>query len=83
MDERKFYDDFIHLTRDLGVFMYDDLVSILSVRYQIIYILQVRKAGIFVDVRTIGPFCREDDELILSSHVQVRFLIVWYLCILL
>eukprot|EP00250_Pteridium_aquilinum_P035207 c8874_g1_i1 orf=232-1986(+) len=70
MDERKFYDDFIHLAHNAGIFMYDDFLSILSVRYQAIHILQVRRAGMFVDVRTIGPFCREDDELILSSHAQ-------------
>ncbi|MCO5571024.1 hypothetical protein L7F22_024755 [Adiantum nelumboides] len=70
MDERKFHDDFIHLAHNVGVFMYDDFISILSVRYQAVHILQVRKAGMFVDVRTIGPFCREDDELILSSHAQ-------------
>ena len=45
MDEKKFYDDFIHLTRDVGIFMYDDLISILSVRNQAIHILQVRKQG--------------------------------------
>lgn len=70
MDERKFHDDFIHLVHNVGIFMYDDFLSILSVRYQVIHILQVRRAGMFVDVRTIGPFCREDDELILSSHAQ-------------
>lgn len=70
MDERKFRDDFIHLAHNVGIFMYDDFISILSVRYQAIHILQVRKAGMFVDVRTVGPFCREDDELILSSHAQ-------------
>lgn len=70
VDERKFHDDFIHLAHNVGIFMYDDFLSILSVRYQAIHILQVRKAGMFVDVRTIGPFCREDDELILNSHAQ-------------
>ncbi|KAI5084277.1 hypothetical protein GOP47_0000446 [Adiantum capillus-veneris] len=70
MDERKFHDDFIHLAHNVGIFMYDDFISILSVRYQAIHILQVRKGGMFVDVRTIGPFCREDDELLLSSHAQ-------------
>lgn len=74
MDERKFRDDFIHLAHNAGIFMYDDLVSVLSVRYQAIHILQVREAGMFVDVRTIGPFCREDDEFVLNSHSQVESL---------
>lgn len=70
MDERKFRNDFIHLVHNTGIFLYDDLLSVLSVRYQVIHILQVREAGMFVDVRTIGPFCREDDELIINSHAQ-------------
>ncbi|KAL9453180.1 hypothetical protein AB3S75_008891 [Citrus x aurantiifolia] len=35
-----------------------------------IHILQVRDLGNLVDVRTIGSFCREDDELFLISNSQ-------------
>lgn len=74
VDERVFHDDFINLSHNTGVFLYDDLLVILSVRYQCIYILQVREAGLFVDVRSIGTHCREDDELKINTQAQVKFL---------
>lgn len=70
MAERIFRNDFIHLPHNMGVFLYDDLLSIMSIRYQRIHILQIREAGTFVDVRVIGTYCREDDELILNSLPQ-------------
>lgn len=70
MAERIFRNDFIHLGHNMGVFLYDDLLSIMSIRYQRIHILQIREAGAFVDVRVIGTYCREDDELILNSLAQ-------------
>ncbi|KAL2607655.1 hypothetical protein R1flu_026228 [Riccia fluitans] len=69
-DERIYHDDFIHLSHNMGVFLYDDLLAVLSIRYQSIRILQIRDTGRFVDVRTIGTHCREDDELILNSQAQ-------------
>ncbi|CAN6463768.1 unnamed protein product [Victoria cruziana] len=70
MDERVFHNDFVNLGHSNGVFLYDDLLAIVSIRYQAIYILQIRDCGSLVDVRAIGSFCREDDELFLSSHAQ-------------
>lgn len=66
-----FKDDYIHLAHNAGVFLHEDLLAVLSIRFQRIYILQVRDGGIFLDVRTIGDFCREDDELLLNSQAQV------------
>lgn len=54
----------------MGVFLYDDLLAVVSLRYQRIHIIQIRDSGIFVDVRAIGEFCREDDELFLNSSAQ-------------
>ncbi|CAA7410958.1 unnamed protein product [Spirodela intermedia] len=70
LDEKVFHNDFIHLPHNMGVFLYDDLLCIMSLRYQAIHILQIRDSGSLVAVRTIGNFCREDDELFLSSHSQ-------------
>jgi len=70
-DQRVFRDDYIHLAHNAGVFLHDDLLAILSVRFQFIHILQVRDGGLFLDVRTIGNFCCEDDELLLNSQSQV------------
>ena len=54
----------------MGVYLYDDLLAIVSLRYQTIHILQIRDSGNLVDVRAIGEFCREDDELFLNSSAQ-------------
>jgi de-etiolated-1 len=73
-DQRSFNDDFIHLAHNMGVFLYDDLLAVLSIRFQSIRILQIRETGRFVDVRTIGTHCREDDELVLNSQAQVLWI---------
>lgn len=71
LDEKVFHDDFVNLAHNMGVFLYDDLLAIVSIRYQTIHILQIRDSGNLVDVRAIGAFCREDDELFLNSSTQV------------
>ena len=65
-----FVNDFVNLAHNTGVFLYDDLLAIVSLRYQIIHILQIRDSGHLVDVRALGAFCREDDELFLHSSTQ-------------
>ncbi|KAJ7562096.1 hypothetical protein O6H91_03G055000 [Diphasiastrum complanatum] len=74
VDERVYRDDFIHLSHNAGVCMYDDLLAILSIKYQSIHIVQIRETGMFVDVRTIGTSCREDDELVINSQEQEEIL---------
>ncbi|XP_030499339.1 light-mediated development protein DET1 isoform X2 [Cannabis sativa] len=69
LDEKVFNDDFINLAHNMGVFMHDDLLAVVSLRYQTIHILQIRDSGNLVDVRAIGAFCSEDDELFLNSNV--------------
>lgn len=65
----------------MGVFLYDDLLAIVSLRYQTIHILQIRDSGNLVDVRSIGTFCREDDGLFLTSNTQVSkpLLRLWWM----
>lgn len=70
LDQRVFCNDFVNLAHSMGVFLYDDLLAIVSLRYQRIHILQIRDSGNLVDVRAIGEFCREDDELFLNSSAQ-------------
>ncbi|KAH7663192.1 De-etiolated protein 1 Det1 protein [Dioscorea alata] len=71
LDEKVFCNDYINLVHSMGVFLYDDLLCILSLRYQTIHIMQIRDSGNLVLVRIIGPFCREDDELYLNSHAPI------------
>ncbi|GAB2286504.1 acid phosphatase det1 [Dionaea muscipula] len=70
LDEKVFRNDFIYLAHNTGVFLYDDLLAIVSLRYQTIHILQIRDSGHLVDVRAIGAFCHEDDDLFLNSNSQ-------------
>ncbi|KAL6519245.1 acid phosphatase det1 [Orobanche gracilis] len=70
LDEKVFHNDYINLAHSMGVYLYDDLVAVVSLRYQRIHILQIRDSGHLVDVRLIGEYCREDDELFLSSSAQ-------------
>ncbi|XP_062095827.1 light-mediated development protein DET1 [Humulus lupulus] len=70
LDEKVFNDDFVNLAHNMGVFLHDDLLAVVSLRYQTIHILQIRESGNLVDVRAIGAFCSEDDELFLNSNVS-------------
>ncbi|KAL0547937.1 hypothetical protein IC582_012376 [Cucumis melo] len=72
LDVKVFVNDFVNLVHNPGVFLYDDLLSIVSLRYQIVHILQIRDSGHLVDVRAIGAFCRDDDELFLNSSSQAK-----------
>lgn len=71
LDDKVFCNDFINLSHSMGVFLHEDLLCIMSLRYQAIHIVQIRDSGNLVNVRMIGKFCCEDDELFLSSHTQV------------
>ncbi|XWS39637.1 hypothetical protein CRYUN_Cryun18bG0072100 [Craigia yunnanensis] len=72
LDEKAFHNDYVNLAHNMGVFLYDDLLAVVSLRYQTIHILQIRDSGNLVDVRAIGAYCREDDELFINSSSQAR-----------
>ncbi|KAF6156810.1 hypothetical protein GIB67_033279 [Kingdonia uniflora] len=42
LDQKVLCNDFVNITHNMGVFLYDDLLAILSLRYQTIHILQIR-----------------------------------------
>lgn len=66
-DSRTFKIDKIYLSHNQGLYLYKDTLAVLSVQHQTIHIFQVTPEGSFVNIRTIGRFCYEDDDLILSS----------------
>ncbi|CAM1311227.1 DET1 (predicted) [Pycnogonum litorale] len=66
-DTRQFKIDKIFLSHNQGLYLYKDTLAVLSVQHQTIHIFQVTSNGHFIDVRTIGRFCHEDDELMLSA----------------
>ncbi|XP_076337867.1 de-etiolated protein 1 abo isoform X1 [Tachypleus tridentatus] len=66
-DKRTFKTDKIFLSHNQGLYLYKNTLAVLSVQHQTIHIFQVTPEGNFIDVRTIGRFCYEDDEFLISS----------------
>nr|XP_014340363.1 PREDICTED: DET1 homolog [Latimeria chalumnae] len=66
-DTRTFKCDKIILSHNQGLYLYKNILAILSVQQQTIHVFQVTPEGTFIDVRTIGRFCYEDDLLTLSA----------------
>ncbi|PPD66196.1 hypothetical protein GOBAR_DD36926 [Gossypium barbadense] len=50
LDEKVFHNDCVNLTHNMGAFLYDDLLAVVSLRYQTIHILQIRDSGNLVDL---------------------------------
>lgn len=65
-DIRQFKVDKIFLSHNQGLYLYKDTLAVLSVQHQTIHMFQIID-GMFIDVRTIGRFCFEDDSFVLSS----------------
>ncbi|XP_795871.1 DET1 homolog [Strongylocentrotus purpuratus] len=65
-DTRTFKCDKIFLSHNQGLYLYKNILAVLSVQQQTIHIFQVTADGRFLDVRTIGRFCHEDDALAVS-----------------
>ena len=66
-DKRSFRFDKIYLSHNQGLYLYNNTLAVLSVQQQTIHIFQITKYGLFIDIRTIGRFCFDDDELALSA----------------
>lgn len=66
-DTRTFKCDKIILSHNQGLYLYRNILAVLSVQQQTIHVFQVTGEGTFLDVRTIGRFCYEDDLLMLSA----------------
>lgn len=68
-DTRTFKVDKIYLSHNQGLYLYKDTLAVLSVQHQTIHIFQVID-GIFINVHTVGRFCYEDDDFLLSSAIS-------------
>lgn len=60
-DSRHFKVDKIMLSHNQGLYLYNNKLAILSIQHQLIHIFQVVD-GMFIEIRTIGRFCYEDDN---------------------
>ncbi|XP_020283573.1 DET1 homolog isoform X2 [Pseudomyrmex gracilis] len=65
-DTKHFKVDKIYLSHNQGLYLYKNILAVLSVQHQTIHIFQIFD-GMFINVRTIGRFCMEDDEYLVSS----------------
>lgn len=71
-DKRSFKTDKIFLSHNQGLHLYQKTLSVLSVQHQLIHLFHVvtdplSGEGQFYDVKTVGRFCYEDDEYLVSS----------------
>ena len=63
-----FQDDYIHLAHNAGVFLHDDLLAILSVRFQRIHIKQIRDGGLSLDIQ-FEPLVKSVGRTRISSSI--------------
>ncbi|XP_042548382.1 DET1 homolog [Dipodomys spectabilis] len=66
-DKQAFHCDKMILTHNQGLYLYKNILAILSLLHQNIRIFQVTPDGTFINLRTIGRFCYEDDLLTVSA----------------
>ncbi|XP_042205419.1 DET1 homolog isoform X2 [Homarus americanus] len=66
-DSRTFLHDKIFLSHNQGLYLYRQTLAVLSVQHQTIHIFQITSDGCFLDVRTIGRVCYEDDDYLLAT----------------
>ncbi|XP_076465440.1 DET1 homolog [Babylonia areolata] len=63
-DSKVFLHDKIFLSHNQGLYLYKSTLAVLCVQQQTIHIYQITEEGMFIEVRTIGRFCHEDDYLV-------------------
>lgn len=57
-------DDYVQLDGHAGVHMYQDMLCVLSIRYQVLHFLRIQEnLGRFTREACIGTMCRPDDDL--------------------
>lgn len=66
LEQKEFPSDYINLTHNTGVYLYKDLLAVLSLQHQQVHLLRLTDDGELMDIKTIGEFCYEDDALFLS-----------------
>ena len=76
-DKRTFKVDKIFLSHNQGLYLHKNTLAVLSVQHQLIHLFLIERDpllgdGRFVDVRSIGRFCYEDDEFILCGSRPAR-----------
>lgn len=70
-DKRAFRRDYIPLAHHAGVYLYNDIFAVLSIQTQTLHLFQVQGSR-FIDVRTIGTQCYEDDDLAFAQQQELE-----------
>ncbi|XP_012273076.1 DET1 homolog [Orussus abietinus] len=65
-DSRHFKVDKIYLSHNKGLYLYKNILAVLSVQHQTIHIFKIVN-GTIINVRKIGRFCLEDDAYLVTS----------------
>ncbi|ESO05868.1 hypothetical protein HELRODRAFT_64519, partial [Helobdella robusta] len=65
-DTKRFKCDKIYLSHNQGVSLYNRILAVLSVQHQTIYIFQLTEEGKLLEMRKLGRFCFDDDQLTIS-----------------
>ena len=76
-DTRHFKYDKIFLSHNQGLYLYKDTLAVLSVLQQTIHIFHITPDGEFIDVRSIGRFCYEDDGLYYHQFLEPASGMFW------
>ncbi|XP_034255065.1 DET1 homolog [Thrips palmi] len=71
-DTKQFKVDKIFLSHNQGLYLYRDTLAVLSVQQQTIHIFRITDDGVFTNVRSIGRFCHDDDDFLLSLVSEIR-----------
>jgi len=67
VDKTVFLTDKIVLSHNQGIYLYKNVLAILSIQHQTIHIFHLDSDGTLVKDRQIGRFCHDDDEMMVSS----------------
>ncbi|GAB4816686.1 hypothetical protein N2152v2_003732 [Parachlorella kessleri] len=60
--------DCVELSRHQGVHLYQDLLMVLGISSQTLYLLHVLPSGRLVPLHTLGQHCRDDDALVIADQ---------------
>lgn len=70
-DSRDFAVDKIILSHNQGLYLYENILAVLSIQHQTIHIFHI-KDGTFTLLRSIGRFCSQEEQYLYNSCVQTN-----------
>ena len=68
---KTFKTDKIYLAYNQGIYLYKNILAVLSIQHQTIYIFNINREGVFDGGRKIGRFCFENDENLVEAAYRL------------